>query len=120
MSKLVIHGTEYDRATLDTLDLLQVARACRELDITPARIEAALTPGSADSPDRWFALAVIVWASRLAAGEKHPTVASAVAGVPLADIDWVADEEEQPEPDPTQPPPDSEAGASNADDPSES
>ena len=99
MPHIVINDTSYERATLDGLDLLQLARACRELDITPARIEASLAPGAADSADRLMGLAVLVWASRLAAGEQHPTVASAVAGVPLADIDWVADEE--PEPDPT-------------------
>jgi hypothetical protein len=106
VSKIVIHGTEYERVTLDGLDLLQLARACRELDITPARIEAAmmLEDEVGESLDRLLALAVIIFASRLAAGEHHPTVASAVAGVPLADIDWKQDDEPEEEADPTQPP----------------
>lgn len=104
MPHLVIDDTTYEIVPLLQIDLLQMAQACRELGTTPEAMGAAIRNDDESSPDRLLALAIIVWASRVAAGEDHPTVASAVAGVPMRDIDWQDDDEpDEPEEEPEGP-----------------
>ena len=107
-----IRGKRYEAVPLDSLTLLQAAKAAREVGLPPERMESVLLePGGGldDSADMMAATAVLVWAARVNAGEKHPTVES--AQVPMRDINWVNDEPEEEGTaatvDPTPRPPDS-------------
>jgi len=81
------------------LNLLQVARACKEVGLDPERLGSALRDPDAGA-DRFLAMAVVIYAARWAAGERFATVAEANEGIPSASWEIVDDEPEVDE-DPT-------------------
>jgi hypothetical protein len=100
-------------AQVTSLGNLRLAKACREVGLTPDRLGAVLVASDdlpEDDPmaatDRLVGMAVMVYASRVAAGEQ-------VASVEAAN-DFPADardiEDDDPQPDP-EPEPDPTGGA---------
>lgn len=98
-------GRRWELRRPTELTNMQLARACKEVGLAPDRLGAVLTdPG--DDPgaqaDRLLAMGVVVYASRLLAGEKHASV-EAANDFPSDGWDIVDDEPEE-DVDPTGPP----------------
>lgn len=91
---------------------LRFAKACREVGMTPDHLGTVLTSMDEDvsddpvaATDRLFAFAVLVWASRVMAGEQVASVEAAndfaVDAWSLEDDDPQPELEPEPEADPT-------------------
>jgi len=91
------------------LDLLQMARACKEVGLDPDRLGAALVDPDS-GVDRFLAMSVVIFAARLAAGERFATVAEANAGIGSASWEIVDDDPGEPE-DPTGRPAEADASS---------
>lgn len=104
---IVIEGRVYRQAALDAVTITDIIAIEKELRDEGLGVQTwdevleigasfgVLSPSEAQAhPRKWLLMAVLVWASRRADGEKLSLMAA--ADVPLAAVQFIADPDDKP------------------------